>query len=127
MNEPTITPLLIDLKQAVAEEAAAKQRRIELEAQIADLYKNQLPEQGGSKTFEHGGIRFSVKQDYNFKANLPAIKTLPSAAQLIKTKEEFNTSAYKKLWEYNPTEAETVAAFVTATPGKPSVKIEEGE
>ena len=129
MNAPpsNTSNLLADLKKAVAEEAAAKQRRIELEAQIADLYKTQLPEQGGSKTFKYEGVRFSVKQDYNFKADLEGIKTLPEASSLIKSKLEFDASVYKKLWQYNPTVAKAVAAFITATPGKPSVKIEEGE
>ena len=129
MTEPTpnISTLLAALKQASAEEAAAKQRRIELEAQIAALYTNQLPEQGGSKTFTHEGVRFSVKQDYNFKADIAEIKTLPDACTLVRVKEEFDASAYKKMWQYNPAAAKAAAEFVTATPGKPSVKIEEEE
>ena len=125
--DSNLSQLLANLKKAFAEEATVKQRRIELEAQIADLYKNQLPEQGGSKTFEYGGFRFSVKQDYTFKADLEGIKTLPASATLIRVKEEFNAPAYKQIWKYNPIAAKAVAAFVTATPGKPSVKIEEEE
>lgn len=125
--ESNLTQLLANLKAAFTEEAAVKQRRVELEAQIADRYKNKLPEQGGSKTFTHQGVKFTVKQEYVFKADFDGLRTFPEALNIIKTKEEFNASVYKQLWKYNPNAAKNIAAYITATLGKPSVKIEEGE
>ena len=126
---PNLSALLAGLKAASAEESAAKQRRIDIEARIAGLYKSQLPPNGGSKTFRHEGLRFEVTQDYNFKADFDGLEKLPAevVAQLVRNKKEFVASAYKKLWDFNVEAAKAAAAFVTATPGKPSVKIKEGE
>jgi len=122
-QQPTLSELLAALAAANEAENTAKERRTALEAEIAALHADKLPEKGGSKTFEHEGVRFEVKQDFTFKADLNGLRALDAAKHLIKTEEKFDASAYKKLWEFNPGSAAEAAAFVTMQPGKPSVKI----
>jgi len=113
------------LMAVTAEEREAKRKREELELQIYEAYKEALPAEGGAKTFECDGIKFEVKTGYRFSADVEAIKGLPFADKLLRTKVEFVDSQYKKLWELNRDEAEQASQFVTATPSKPAVKVKE--
>jgi len=122
-QDTNLTELLAELVVTLEAERAARARRCELEAKIAAIHQSQMPVNGGSKSFVHNGVKFSVKQDYTFKADLDEIKKLPCASALVKTEEKFNASAYKKLWEFNKETAQVVAAFVVATPSKPAVTL----
>ena len=120
-----IKTLLERLMQCAAQEREVKRQREEVELEIFERYKEALPAEGGAKTFEVDGIKFEVKSGYRFSADVEAIKGLPFAEKLLRTKVEFVDSQYKKLWELNRAEAEQASQFVTATPSKPAVKVKE--
>ena len=117
--------LLKSLMEITKAEREAKAARESVELQIYELYKEALPAEGGAKTFECDGIKFEVKTGYRFSADVEAIKGLPFADKLLRTKVEFVDSQYKKLWELNREEAEQASQIVTATPSKPAVKVKE--
>lgn len=120
-----IQELLERLMRISKLEREAKREREELELQIYERYKEEMPAEGGAKTFEVDGIKFEVKTGYRFSADVEAIKSLPFGEKLLRTKVEFVDSQYKKLWELNREEAEQASQFVTATPSKPAVKVKE--
>lgn len=113
------------LMEVSGTERQAKAQREQLEVAIADAMKEEMPAEGGTKTFECDGIRFEVKTGYRFSADIEAIKGLAFGEKLLKVKTEFSESAYRKLWEMNRAEAEQACPFVTATPSKPAVKVKE--
>ncbi len=124
MEEKTIE-LLERLMRISKLEREAKREREELELQIYERYKEELPAEGGAKTFEVDGVKFEVKTGYRFSADVEAIKGLPFGEKLLRTKVEFSDSQYKKLWEMNKDAAQAISEYVTATPSKPAVKVKE--
>jgi hypothetical protein len=125
MEENPVEKMLRELMTVTGLEREAKRQREVLELAIAEAYKEQMPVEGGAKTFEVEGIKFEVKTGYRFSADVEAIKALPCAALVLKTKTEFSDSQYKKLWEMNKEAAQAISDFVTATPSKPAVKVKE--
>ncbi len=123
--EETTQELLERLIRISGLEREAKREREELELQIYERYKEQLPAEGGAKTFEVDGVKFEVKTGYRFSADVEALKALPCASLVLKTKTEFSDSQYKKLWEMNKEAAQAISEYVTATPSKPAVKVKE--
>jgi hypothetical protein len=122
---PDIKELLKGLIEITAVEREAKATREAIEIQIYELYKESLPAEGGTKTFDVDGTKFEVKTGYRFSADVEALKALPCASLVLKTKTEFSDSQYKKLWEMNKDAAQAISEYVTATPSKPAVKVKE--
>jgi hypothetical protein len=111
------------LAKVTEEEQTAKATRVSLEEEIAELYLGQLPEQGGSKTFTHEGVKFEVRRDFTFTADIEGIIGAGHSEDVLRVKTEFNASAYKSLCAEDPATAGRIAPFVSAKPGKASVKV----
>ena len=116
--------LACSLAVAKREEAEAKNKRIEIEEQVAALIET--PE-NGSKTVEAGpGLKVTVKRALSYKADIEKIRALDLQGLPIKLKPaewEFNEKEYERIREDNVELANLIGQHVTVTPRKTSVSI----
>lgn len=124
-NTDQINTLLRMIAEESKIENAARSARAYAETQIAELLKDELPPNGGTKTFDGYAMKFEVAIGWNFKGDVEAIKALPFADKVLETKTTFNETKYKKLFGLNADEANQIGAHVVCSPKKPAVKIKE--
>lgn len=113
---------LARLHAAKIAEDAAREKRIALEEAIAEAYRDQIPPEGGTRTFTEGAIKFSVQCKFNLRCtDADALEAVDS--KLVAIKKTVNETAYKALWETNKDAALKASLYVIATPAKPRVTI----
>ena len=112
-----------ELQECLDTEAAAKARRIEIEAEISGHFEGETPEDG-SKTIEYAGVRLVIKREINYTADIgPMRDTCPGIARgIIRVKEELNKAELRKLMDTDPAAFALVSPFITSKPAKPYVR-----
>ena len=124
-KDDQINALLNVIATESAKEQSAKKARAAAELQIVQILNDELPADGGSKTFDRFGKKFEVQVGWNFKADIEAIAQLPFGHKVLDTKMVFSETNYKRLFETNADEAKQIVEFVACSPKKPAVKIKE--
>ena len=128
-NQAELASLCVCLSTAKAEEAGAKEARIEVEQAIEEVIKENdtLPNEG-QKTYKAEGVTVTIKRGYNFKANVGEIELLFQGASLpapIKstTTKKLDEKGYRWFRENHPNLFSQIAMFVSATPAKTSITV----
>lgn len=125
MSEPTLEDLFADLVRAKADESAAKERRLAVEAAILARIAVK-PDQGRVK-LQGGPVKCTVEFKLGYSANVEQIlgieteKALP--VKRIEARYEFDERAYESLRQTDPELFAQVAAFVTTKPKKPAIEL----
>jgi hypothetical protein len=120
--ETTLEQMLIRLHAASIEEAAAKEKRVQLERAVAQAVADKMPAAGGTRTFTEGAVKFEVKTAFNLRTT-DADKLEALGLGLVEVKKSLNEKAYKDLWDSDKDAALQASQFVVTSPAKPSVKI----
>lgn len=114
--------LCIKLLAAKAKEAAAKQERLSLEAEILSAFKSTKLE--GTETKATDGFKVSVTNKLNRILDYKAYKSihLPENLAFVALKPHIDLKKMRIIEATNPT---LVAQCVTVKPAKPAIKIKE--
>jgi hypothetical protein len=131
VDEKEKEKLFNDLIKAKKAEYLAKDKRIELEEEIAELYENQF--EGKSKTFNEniGKNKFSIviKKNVTVTLDQDAYKkvreTLPENLRPEKIKYDIDNEGLAWLKENNSEVYKKVSDCISEKPGKTSVKVEK--
>lgn len=121
LNSLTIDELAIELFNARAAEANAKERRIQIEDAI--LAQTQTAEKGTTTLVTGNGLKISIKTDLAYKADVAAIELIDSDLVKVTTKKELDSKAYEALRGGNPELFNRISEYVTTEPRKPSVTL----
>jgi hypothetical protein len=116
----TLENLAVALYDAKKAEYAAKEVRVAIEEQIAELVD--APE-NGSITVDAGSLKVTVKRGYSYKADVQAILGLGLADPPLKTKIELHEKAYEEIRESDSNLFAKLSRFVTVTPRKVAVML----
>jgi len=116
--------MLGDLDVVLKKENEAKALRYELESKIAEIMNEYTPPDGGMRTFDMEGVKFTIKTGYSFRIEKDGVEKIQAIApEVLRTKIELSDSAYRKLWVDDKKKATALSAFITATPSKPYVRL----
>lgn len=124
MEHVTIPHLAAAWQQAKQDEDAARAARLEIEAEIVA----QMPgKDEGATSVENEAFRVVVTRKLNRKVDTKALQdaweTLPEALhRAFSWKPDLSLTMFRKLDEQ---ETAQCLQFVTTTPSKPSIKVEE--
>ena len=120
--------IITKLFEAIEAERRAKNKRVELEAQLARAIE--MPETWeGSMTNHVGDFKIKVSRKMNVKIDSDAVKGLmmesPQLEIFGKTVFRWKPEIDKKEWDSAPPEViKAFSSAITRTPGKPSFSIE---
>lgn len=129
-NDDNLQALATFWLAAKGEEAAANQRRLEIEEQIVQAIK---PNKDGKSTFKlENGLKICITLKTNFKADdMAALEALtadwPEKLQVVRIKKEINETKLKDLREYRADLWKNLAKHITSKAAKPYVQIETEE
>lgn len=121
LNSLSIDELAIELFNARAAEANAKERRIQIEEAI--LAQTQTAEKGTTTLVTGSVLKISIKTDLSYKANVAAIELIDSDLVKVTEKKELDSKAYEALRDDNPDLFNRISEHVTTEPRKPSVTL----
>ena len=114
-----IDTLALHLVNARADEAQAKQIRIDAEEAIIAQYDTA---ESGSQTIKTGnGLKLTLKTGLNYKVG--GMENIPNDLRKETVKVTLDEKAYEALRESDPMEFDRVAQFVTTTPKKAAVTV----
>lgn len=127
-KESSLNELAIGLYRAKRDESDAKKLRVAAELAIAALVT--IEGVSGSKTVDAGeGLKVTVKQGVNYKADVDAIRALDLGddadlpVKCVPSSYVFDAKAYEVLRTDKPGVAAILAEHVVVTPSKPAVTI----
>jgi len=119
-----INALAKELYHARATEATAKDKRIEIEEELALLVETS---ENGSKTVDAGdGLKVVVKRALTYKANVDAIADVCPEVLSTTVKITLNAKAYENLRDVSPSLFSSVSEYVETKPRKVAVTLKLG-
>ena len=121
-----------DLEEAKLLERIAKENRIEAEQELQALIPNDKLE--GSVSYRDEDYTITVTNKISRQCNLPILaeisKSYPDDMKLVRTKQEFNLTGYRKLMDsetMNNELRQSINELITIKPTKPSVAIKRND
>ncbi len=127
MNAPiTLTSLAAAWRAAKADEDAAKQRRIDIEAEIVDSFPIEIE---GTDSRDAGPYKVTVVHKMNRSVNTDALQQLwprlnDKAQACFSWKATVKVGELRKVQEFLPDSYVLLATVIEAKPAKPSVSVE---
>jgi hypothetical protein len=125
--EETAAALAAEWRIAKNMEDAAKKKRVEIEAQIAEAFPPTDVE--CIRKFDDAGVKISVSYGVTRSVDTPKLQgewaNLTAFAQdAFRWKADVSVAVLRNLEENHPALYKQVAAFITTKSSKPSVKVE---
>lgn len=111
---------------AKAQEQEANERRVVIEAQLAERIPG--PDEGNASASDDG-LKVTVTRKYSRSIDEEVYRQVENQVpvNLIHFKPTLDLKVYRAIELANPATFKVVQKFVTVKPGKPSIKVEEVE
>ena len=126
VEELQVEAKVAELQEAKAEEKKAKDKRVLVEAEVIELVKDAVKEEGAS-THKAGRYKVVTTGKLSYSANIEDVENLDIPVNLmpIRTKKELDVKGVKYLKEHHPQVYAKIASLITVKPQKTAITIKE--